>query len=294
MSAHHESAPAGAFDAGEAFDDYDRGELFDAYAADEIDLAIEMARHDRAERQDTSFRPLGRLLGNLAYTGRLPFHREIKTYAPSPVWADSARKDVRFFPLARTPGASRKMAQKLWTRANDFEGRTRLPNRQDGAIGRNGLAVLRVFLFVFINHKSGRLDPSQETIAKVANISERSVRRGLVNLKRAGVVNWLRRCTVNFVDGRAVLDQDTNAYAVLPASQWRGYREAAPAPKPAPGTWGDHPCGMRDPHEEACTELRLGGGVAAAIRQLDLDTDKRSIAHALASLGHAAGFAAET
>jgi hypothetical protein len=28
---------------------------------------------------------------------------------------------------------------------------------------------------------------------------------------------------------------------VLPASQWRGYREPAEAPPPATGTWGDHP-----------------------------------------------------
>jgi hypothetical protein len=36
-------------------------------------------------------------------------------------------------------------------------------------------------------------------------------------LKHAGVLNWLRRCTAIFKDGRCVLDQDTNAYAILPS-----------------------------------------------------------------------------
>jgi hypothetical protein len=309
MSTRYESHDLAAFDAGEPLDDFDKGEVFDAHEISEIDLAIKLmqrerkahdlvikeARLDRMARDgDTGFRPVGRTLGHLSFTGRLAFHPDIKTYAPCPVWTDSTRKDVRFFPLARTPDKSRKVAQKLWTRANDFERRTRLPNRQDGAIGRNGMAVLRVLLFVFINHRTGRLDPGHETIAEVANISDRSVRRGLAKLKLAGIVNWLRRCTVRFVKGCAVIDQDTNAYGILPASQWRGYREEPAAPKPASGTWGDHPCGMRDPHEEACTELRLGGNVAAAIRQLDLETDKNSIAYALAKLGHTAGFAMES
>ena len=34
-----------------------------------------------------------------------------------------------------------------------------------------------------------------------------------------------------------MLEQETNAYAVLPAKQWRGYRPPAEAPAPAAGTW---------------------------------------------------------
>jgi hypothetical protein len=42
----------------------------------------------------------------------------------------------------------------------------------------------------------------------------------------------VRRCAESWRDGRFVLEQQTNAYAVLPDSQWRGYRpplEAGPA-----------------------------------------------------------------
>jgi hypothetical protein len=47
----------------------------------------------------------------------------------------------------------------------------------------------------------------------------------------------VRRCTQSWQDRRFVLEQETNAYAVLPAKQWRGYRPPAEAPAPAAGTW---------------------------------------------------------
>ncbi len=76
------------------------------------------------------------------------------------------------------------------------------------------------------------------------------------------------------------------AVAILPSSQWRGYQEPPEAPVPEPGTWGDHPCGMRDPMTEAEIEQRQGGGIGAMIRQLELG-ERGSTAAALASLGRA-------
>jgi len=71
---------------------------------------------------------------------------------------------------------------------------------QDGAIGRNSLAVARALIYGFLNWKTGRLDPSHQEIAKRANIAPRSVARGLDALRRAGVVEWVRRC-VETTDG---------------------------------------------------------------------------------------------
>lgn len=68
-----------------------------------------------------------------------------KTYAAWPVWSDSTTAEVRFQP---TP---KQTAARLWHRARDFERRTRRPNRQDGALGRNGLAVLHALIFDFLN-----------------------------------------------------------------------------------------------------------------------------------------------
>jgi hypothetical protein len=109
----------------------------------------------------------------------------LKTYAPSPVWRDSTTGDVQFCPLPK------KQAIKLYHRARDFERRTRAPGKQDGALGRNGLAVLHAMIFDFLDFRTGQLDPAQKTIARKANICLRSVARGLVNLKLAGVLNWL-------------------------------------------------------------------------------------------------------
>jgi hypothetical protein len=188
----------------------------------------------------------------------------LKTYAPSPVWRDSTTDDVNFQPMPK------RVAVKLYHRARDFERRTREPGKQDGALGRNGLAVLHAMIFDFLNFRTGQLDPGYEAIARKACIGIRSAARGLQNLKRCGILNWLRRCTATFKDGRCVLDQDTNAYAILPSSQWRGYVEPPEAPAPHSGTWGDHPCGMRAPMEEAIIEQR-SGGMQAVIRQLELD-----------------------
>jgi hypothetical protein len=71
---------------------------------------------------------------------------------------------------------------------------------------------------------------------------ERVRARGCMALKRlreVGNLNWVRRCAKSWQDGRFMLEQETNAYAVLPATQWRGYRkpagEAPARPRPARG-----------------------------------------------------------
>jgi hypothetical protein len=126
----------------------------------------------------------------------LPGFAGPKTYAAWPVWRDSTTAEVKFQPMPK------KKAVRLYHDARRFERQTRQPGRQDGALGRNGLAVLHALLFDILNYASGRLDPSYAKIAEKACISARSVARGLVNLKLAGVLNWLRRCKPAETDGR--------------------------------------------------------------------------------------------
>jgi len=190
-----------------------------------------------------------------------------------PVWRGSTRKEVRFQPLPK------RQAVKLYHHARRLERQTRARNRQDGAIGRNGLLALHALLFDFMHYASGRLDPSIKAIARAANISESSVKRGLVKLKAAGVVTWLRRCAEDWIDGRFVLRQQTNAYGVLPASQWRGYAPPAAPPGPLAGSWGDH-APLPDPLASACQEA----SVAAMARVLDSDPHD-GLAAALGRLG---------
>jgi hypothetical protein len=82
----------------------------------------------------------------------------------------------------------KREAGRLYHRARDFERQSRAPGRQDGALSRNGLAVLHALLFDFLNFRSGRLDPAIETIAEAACVSVASVKRGLARLKAAGVL----------------------------------------------------------------------------------------------------------
>ena len=208
----------------------------------------------------------------------LPFFTGPKTFAAWPVWKDSARAEVKFQPMPR------RRAIRLYHEARRFERQTRTSGRQDGALGRNGLAILHALIFDCLNYVSGRLDPSYATIARLANISVRSVARGLAKLKASGVLNWVRRCVERVLDGRFTLEQETNAYAVVPASQWRGYVPTPPPPPPAPGTWGDHPP-LPDMLTQAADALRRGSP-QSALALLDADpTD--GLALALARLGRA-------
>lgn len=160
--------------------------------------------------------------------------------APHPVWADSSRLPVKFAPL------SKRDAVKIFHHARRFERQTRRGYSEGciirmGKLGLSGLSVLHALLFDFLNYRSGRLDPSYESIAKAASVSVRTVHRAINRLKACGILNWVRRCSESYDDRRYVLAQDTNAYGVMPATQWRGYSPPADPPPPLPGTWGEHP-----------------------------------------------------
>ena len=203
--------------------------------------------------------------------GRVP------SYAPSPVWRDSTTKDVRFQPLPK------RKAVRIWHDARRFERETRQPGKQDGAIGRNGIPIMQSLLFDFLNYVSGALYPSYAAIAEKSGVSLSSVYRGLNKLRDAGVLNWVRRCKEEWIDGRFTLKQESNAYAVLPSSQWHGFSEPPPAPPPAAGTWGDHPP-LPDAITQACQEAAAGGGIKAQVAVLESD-ERDGLAAVLARLG---------
>ena len=171
----------------------------------------------------------------------LPGFAQSKTYASHRTWSGSTTEEVRFVPLAK------KEAVRLYHRARDFERQTRQRveslysrnfSRQNGRVTRCGLLVLHTLLFDCLNYRTGRIDPSYETIAKKAAISTRSVARAISALKSAGILNWVRRVGGQMVDGHFELEQLTNAYGVSPASCWKGYRAPPDIPKPDPASWG--------------------------------------------------------
>jgi hypothetical protein len=210
----------------------------------------------------------------------LPGFAGSKTYAAWPVWRDSTTRPVKFHPLKP------KQRGKLWHAARRFERSTRLPGRQDGALGRNGLLVLHALLYDFLNLKTGQLDPGYAKIAEKACISVRSVARGLAALRRFGVLHWQRRSREE-ADPRGGYRQvqETNAYGVLPVSQWVGFlRRSVEPPAPHPSTWGATP--PLDPIAQALADRQAGDSPRAVLTRL-ADDPGDDLACALARLGRA-------
>jgi hypothetical protein len=126
------------------------------------------------------------------------------------------------------------------------------------------------------------LDPSYAAIAAKAGVCVRTVASALKRLRELGILNWVRRCAESWQDGRFVLEQETNAYAVLPESQWRGYRSPPEPPAaPWPDTWGAIP-----PLPSVLAQAALAGDLAGKVQALASDP-KDGLAAALARLGQA-------
>ncbi len=220
--------------------------------------------------------PLGALIG--AAQGKLG----LSDKAPWPVWSGSTRKPVHFQPMPR------RVAVRKWHDARRFERQTRQAGKQDGALGRNGLAVLHAFLFDFLNHRTGQLTPTRATLARAANISIRSVDRGLAKLKAAGVLNWIRQCAEEIENGVYRLRQQASAYFVLAQSHWLGFWQAPDTPPPYPEAWGETPP-LPDPIAMAGVVHADGGSRAAQLEALACDP-RDDLANGLARLfSHIAG-----
>ena len=143
----------------------------------------------------------------------LPFLPALpQTFAAWPVWSGSVAAPVRFVAMPK------KAAVKLWHRARDFDRGTHESGRHGGAVGFTALQVLHALIFDFLNFRTGRLDPSYAAIARKAGVCVRTVASSLKRLRELGILNWVRRCAERWQDGRFRLEQETNAYAVLPES----------------------------------------------------------------------------
>src|SRR4029079_1075080 len=184
-----------------------------------------------------------------------------------PVWRGSVAGPVRFAAL------SRKQAAQLWHKARRWDRETRQPGRHGGVIGRTALGTLYPLLFDFLNHKTGRLDPSLDAIAHKAGCCRRAVVDALARLRDLGLLHWQRRCEeTRDAEGRFRLRHRTNAYGLLPPSQWRGYRDIDPPP-PDPATLGA-PERIPEAIEAAVAEI-IRGQRSAAVAVLEADPRDR-------------------
>jgi hypothetical protein len=165
----------------------------------------------------------------------IPGYNPLRTSSRFSVWSGSTTEDVRFVPV------SKKRARVWYQKARAWNRRAKAKGRHGGGIGLTAMAVLHSFHFDFLNYTTGRLDPSYDGIARMTGLARSTVAAAIARLKRLGIINWVRRCEQAYDDGIFTLRQKTNAYAILPPSQWRGHVDPDEAPSPWPEAWGATP-----------------------------------------------------
>jgi len=86
----------------------------------------------------------------------------------------------------------RNARAKLIHSAEAIESRTKQRGRQNGAISRPGLMVLRVLLFKFLS-RDGRCFPSYDALCKATGLCRQSVSNALGRLEASGLLRITRR-----------------------------------------------------------------------------------------------------
>ncbi len=169
----------------------------------------------------------------------MPFIADLRdgtTYAAWPVWSGSTTKDTRFVPMPK------KAVIRIYHKAVEWNRRGKLSRCHGGLIGSHVLLVLHTLIFDFLNHATGRLDPSYSAIQRRTRLCRQTVAKALARLKQLGIINWIRRCREDQdVDGRFMLRQETNAYAILPADAMARLYGCPYAGTTPPGNMGSLP-----------------------------------------------------
>jgi hypothetical protein len=208
----------------------------------------------------------------------LPGFDSPKSYATWPVWSGSTTAEIKWPKVIKEAVIEWYHKARRWNAAKEIAG------RYGGTLGNSALRVLECLVFDFQNWRTGRLDPSYVHIAAKTGLGRSTVAAALARLKQYGLIHWQQRSNHHWHDGRFELKQITNAYALLPPSQWRGL-DLPPdePPPPDPGTWGDHPP-LPSVIEQAITEKNEGGSFAAQLARLEDDPNDETAA-ALARIG---------
>ena len=210
----------------------------------------------------------------------LPFMADARngtSYASWKVWSGSTTKEVRFVPMPRNAAA------RIYRKAVRWNGNGKLAGRHGGLIGSHVLLVLHTLIFDFLNHATGRLDPSYKAIQRKTRLCYQTVAKALARLKELGILNWAKRAVPDQDErGGFILRQLTNAYAILPPTQWHGFTDTEMPEPPHPSTWGASPP-LPSLIEQAASDARGGDSARAIINRMDADPNDKA-ALAVASL----------
>jgi len=187
-----------------------------------------------------------------------------KTYAAWPVWRDSTTAEIKWPKVAKQAVLAWYHKARSWNAAKEAAG------RYGGTLGSSGMRVLECLAFDFQNYRTGRLDPSYLGIAAKTGLGRSTVATALAHLKQLGIIHWQQRSEHHWHGGIFQLKQITNAYMLLPPSQWRGLELPPAPPPPDPGTWGDHPP-LPSVMEQALDDRQHGASLKAALTVLEQD-----------------------
>lgn len=118
-----------------------------------------------------------------------------------------------------------------------YERKTPLDNREKAAIlrfllihtkWRKGgrpitllqVSVIRIVLYHFLNTRTGRCDPAQETVARIVGCDTDTVREAMQNADKLGVMTWMHRWVRGIVNGKRQPLRTSNGYTfTVPAAQ---------------------------------------------------------------------------
>jgi DNA-binding transcriptional MocR family regulator len=175
---------------------------------------------------------------------------------------------------------NRQDVQRILLAARRYELTAREAGNRNGPLGSVAIEVLELFANL-VSFRTGRLDPSIETLMRMLKRSRDAVVRALQALRAHGFLDWLRRYVPTGNEGRGPqVQQTSNAYRLsLPARALRLLGRLA------------HPAPLPDDHSHA-RELRAAEldahRAALSLEQRALfDVDDDALGQALARLGRA-------
>lgn len=178
------------------------------------------------EDEETMFEQLGTVLtGAPAGRERTPVrrHSHAAGRCEGVFWRRTDRQEVR----------------KILLAARRYELALRQPGSRNGPLGSVAIEILEL-MGNLVNFRTGRLDPSLDTLMRYLRRSRDAIVNALRNLRAHGFLDWLRRYVPTGNEGRGPqVQQTSNAYRLsLPARALRLLGRRAEAP-PLPDDHSD-------------------------------------------------------
>lgn len=128
----------------------------------------------------------------------------------------------------------RREVQLVLRAARRFDRESRSAGRRNGPLGHVAIEILELFVNL-VEFRTGRLDPSLETIMRMIRRSRDAVVRALQALRRYGFLDWLRRYVPTGNEGRGPqVRQTSNAYRLALPDHARRLLGLWAAPVPVP------------------------------------------------------------